>query len=295
MNAKSIASSRGSACRVSRAGPTRMSQTSATPARSRFDTAIAARSGSTSQQISLPPGASPRAMHAAPYPVNVPTSTASRAPRAPTSTVNSAPCSGEIWITAMPPSASVSRSISISASSRGDECATTYSCSSADMGRNFSIMVGRTLACTEMRRPVMTACALALAAAPSACGDGASSPADAVRAYNNALADGNGDKACAQLDPAAQKELQDSTQGAARGSCKKVIELIAAFYDDATKDRLRAAKVAASEQGDRGSARFSSPTGLGGPDRAQTYQLRRIKGEWKITSLGLRESDLGAP
>jgi len=142
----------------------------------------------------------------------------------------------------------------------------------------------------------MTACALALAAAPSACGDdGASSPADAVRAYNNALADGNGDKACAQLDPAAQKELQDSTQGAARGSCKKVIELIAAFYDDATKDRLRAAKVAASEQGDRGSARFSSPTGLGGPDRAQTYQLRRIKGEWKITSLGLRESDLGAP
>ena len=145
-----------------------------------------------------------------------------------------------------------------------------------------------------MKRPVMTACALALAAAPSACGDdGASSPADAVRAYNHALADGDGEKACAQLDNAAQKELQESIQGAARGSCKKVIEAIAAFYDDATKDRLRQAKVAASEQGDRGRARFSSPTGLGGPDAAQTYELRRVDGDWKITSLGLSGPDPG--
>jgi len=140
----------------------------------------------------------------------------------------------------------------------------------------------------------MTACALALAAAPAACGDdGASSPADAVRAYNSALADGNGDKACAQLDVAAQKELQESIQGAARGSCKKVIEAIAAFYDDATKDRLRKAKVAASEQGDHGSARFNSPAGLGGPDQAQTYELRREGGKWKITSLGLSGADPG--
>jgi hypothetical protein len=146
-----------------------------------------------------------------------------------------------------------------------------------------------------MVRPALTVAALALAATPSACGgdDGASSPADAVRTYNNAVADGDGERACEQLDPAAQEELQQSTQGAARGSCKQVIELIAAFYDDATKDKLRDAKIAASEQGDRGSARFSSPGGLGGPDAQQTYQLRRVEGDWKITSLGLDAPDPG--
>jgi hypothetical protein len=145
-----------------------------------------------------------------------------------------------------------------------------------------------------MVRPVLTAAALALAATPSACGgdDGASSPADAVRSYNNAVADGDGERACERLDTSAQKELQQSTQGAARGSCKQVIELLAAFYDDATKDKLREAKVAASEQGDRGSARLTSPTGLGGPGAAQTYELRRVGDEWKITSLGLTD---GAP
>jgi len=150
-----------------------------------------------------------------------------------------------------------------------------------------------------MRRPALTAAALVLATAPSACGgdDGAASPADAVRSYNNAVADGDGERACNQLDSAAQQELRDSTQGAARGSCKQVIELVAAFYDDATKERLRDAKVAGSEQGDRGSARFTSPVGFGGPEREQTYELRKVDGEWKITSLGLTlgEPGIGAP
>ena len=163
------------------------------------------------------------------------------------------------------------------------------------MGRNFSITPRRTLACTPMLRPALTVAALALAVTGAGCGgdDASSTPAGAVRTYNDAVADGNGDKACAQLDVAAQKELQESIQGAARGSCKKVIEAIAAFYDDATKDRLREAKVAASEQGDRGRARFNSPSGLGGPDQAQTYELRREDGNWKITSLGLSGPDPG--
>ena len=142
---------------------------------------------------------------------------------------------------------------------------------------------------------MLTVAALALAASPTACGgdDSASSPADAVHAYNTAVADGDGDRACDRLDDAAQKELQESTQGAARGSCKQVIELLSAFLDDATKDRLRHAKIAASEQGGRGRARFNSPTGLGGPEQAQTYDLRRIDGDWKITSLGLSGPDPG--
>jgi hypothetical protein len=166
------------------------------------------------------------------------------------------------------------------------------------MGRNFSITLRLTLACAAMTRLVLTACAVALAATVIACGDdGASSPADAVRAYNTAIADGDGERACAQLDQSAQNELRDSTQGAARGSCKQVVELLAAFYDDATKDSLRDAEVAASEQGDRGRARITSPVASGGPSQAQTFELRRIDGEWKITSLGLDpgESGLGGP
>jgi len=150
-----------------------------------------------------------------------------------------------------------------------------------------------------MRSPPPTLAAIGLATTLIACGgdDSASSPGDAVRSYNKAVADGNGDKACGYLDEAAQKELQESTQGAARGSCKQVIELLSAFLDDATKDRLRQAKVAASEQGDRGSARFTSPSGLGGPEQAQTYELHKVGDEWKITSLGLSnpEPGTGAP
>ena len=114
-----------------------------------------------------------------------------------------------------------------------------------------------------------------------------------MRAYNDAVAGGDGEKACNQLDPAAQKELQRSTQGAARGSCPQVIDLLSAFYDDATKDRLREAKVAASQTGAAARARFTSPVAFGGPDRAQTYELRREGDSWKITSLGLTDIDPG--
>lgn len=146
-----------------------------------------------------------------------------------------------------------------------------------------------------MSRPALTVAALVLATAAAGCGsdDGASSPAKAVRSYNDALAGGDGEKACRRLEASAQKELQRSTQGSARGSCKQVIELLSAFYDDATKDRLRDARVVAAERGDSARVRFSSPVAFGGPDRSQTYDLRRAGGEWKITSLGLSAPDAG--
>jgi hypothetical protein len=146
-----------------------------------------------------------------------------------------------------------------------------------------------------MLRPALTVAALALVATGAGCGgdDASSTPAGAVRAYNDAVADGNGDKACGQLADSAQKELQRSTQGSARGSCKQVIDLLGAFYDDATKERLRDAKVAAAEQGDSARARFRSPVAFGGPDRDQTYELKREGDSWKITSLGFAPTDTG--
>jgi hypothetical protein len=139
-------------------------------------------------------------------------------------------------------------------------------------------------------RPVALLLTLAVAAtAVAGCGGdkGAGSPADAVRAYNAAIADGDGKRACAQLDASAQKELQNSTQGAIRNSCKQVIDLLAQFYDDATKQRLRDAKVEAETVGDHATARFLSPVGFGAPDREQSYELRRVGSGWKIASLGL--------
>jgi hypothetical protein len=146
-----------------------------------------------------------------------------------------------------------------------------------------------------MLRPALTVAALALAATGAGCGgdDASSTPAGAVRTYNDAVADGNGDKACAQLADSAQKELQRSTQGSARGSCKQVVDLLAAFYDDATKNRLHDAKVAAAQTGDTARARFTSPVAFGGPEREQTYELRRVGDSWKITSLGFAPTDPG--
>jgi hypothetical protein len=130
--------------------------------------------------------------------------------------------------------------------------------------------------------------AVALLLTVAGCGSGgASSPADAVRSYNSALASGDGERACEQLDERARQELQQSTQGAIRGSCRKVIEALAAFYDDATKDRLREAAVQAQPHGDRATATFTSPVGFGVPDRRQSYELRKVGGAWKIASLGL--------
>jgi hypothetical protein len=132
---------------------------------------------------------------------------------------------------------------------------------------------------------LLTAAALATAG----CGDDdeASSPEGAVEAYNEAVADGDGERACGYLDQAAQEELRQATQGDARGSCPQIIDLLSAFYDDATKDRLRDAKVEAATRGDRAAARLNSPAGFGGPNREQTIELRRVGDEWKIVSLGL--------
>lgn len=140
-----------------------------------------------------------------------------------------------------------------------------------------------------MRRPLLTLLALALLAAGPACGgdEDAGTPAAAVESYNEAVADGDGERACGILDPAAEEELRQATQGEARGSCDQIVSLLSAFYDDATKDRLRDAQVAATTQGDRATARLTTPTGFGGPDQEQTYELRRADGEWTIVSLGL--------
>jgi hypothetical protein len=138
---------------------------------------------------------------------------------------------------------------------------------------------------------------VALLLTVAGCGsDAASSPTDAVRSYNVAVADGDGKHACERLDARAQDELRQSTQGAIRVSCEQVIETLAAFYDDATKTRLRETKkVDTQTDGDSATATFASPVALGGPDGQSTYELARVDGDWKITSLGIGTAGAAGP
>ena len=140
-----------------------------------------------------------------------------------------------------------------------------------------------------MVRYALVPIAVLLAGALAGCGGdgGADSPADAVRVYNRAIADGDGARACMQLDDQAQRELQGSVQGSARGSCKQVIELLSAFYDEATKDKLKEVEVKTIPEGDRATVNFNAPSGFGGADRPQAYELRKVGDEWKIASLGI--------
>jgi hypothetical protein len=139
---------------------------------------------------------------------------------------------------------------------------------------------------------------VALVLTVAGCGSDASagSPGDAVRSYNAAVADGDGKRACERLDSGARDELRQSTQGAIRGSCRQVIETLAAFYDDATKQRLRdTKKVDAQTDGDSATATFASPVAVGGPDGRATYELARVDGDWKITSLGIVTAGAAGP
>ncbi len=130
-----------------------------------------------------------------------------------------------------------------------------------------------------------------LTAVAVGCGSGedgaGKSPADVVTAYHTAIAAGDAKSACGQLSDAAQKQLRDSTQGAARGSCEQVIELISAFYDGSAKKALKEAKIAITEDGDAATATFQAPLGLGGPPTSQSYDLVRSDGNWKIEKLQL--------
>jgi hypothetical protein len=142
---------------------------------------------------------------------------------------------------------------------------------------------------------VLPAVALLLTVAGCGSGGSASSPGDAVRSYNAAVAAGDGERACERLDKAAQDELRQSTQGAIRSSCPDVIDALAGFYDDATKERLRETKVETRSDGDSAIATFASPVALGGPDRRATYELERVDGDWKIASLGIGAGGVAGP
>jgi len=114
------------------AGPSRSSIRSASPARFQYSRATDVHSSLTSQHSSRPPSVRPRATQIAEYPVKVPTSTALAAPTSLASSVMNVPWSGPICMPASEPNIrSVCSASSVSISSGGVLCASTYSCSAS--------------------------------------------------------------------------------------------------------------------------------------------------------------------
>jgi hypothetical protein len=117
---------------------------------------------------------------------------------------------------------------------------------------------------------------------------GSGSPSDPVREYHAAIAKGDGTKACDQLDATARAQLRAAVQGAVRNSCEKTVELLAAFWDVATKTLLKNARVDIEHRDKNGAiATFTAPLGVGGGPTQQAYELKRDDGSWKIHRLDL--------
>jgi hypothetical protein len=93
----------------------------------------------------------------------------------------------------------------------------------------------------------------------------------AATGYMQALADGEGDKACGHLTERAQQDLATIMDAS---SCPDAIEKMHAVLDDAQRDKLRDLRVARSRiDGARAKVTFAG---------ADTITLARAEGDWKV-------------
>jgi hypothetical protein len=139
-------------------------------------------------------------------------------------------------------------------------------------------------AAASMRR-LLTILAVAGAAAAAGCGGGDGGGDDEERItrvvddYLTALASGNGERACAQLTPGAQKEAVETVTAAfpdAGGmSCEDAIAELSADTDQRRKETMLNPKVEdVAVSGDSATARVK---GLSG-----TARLQRVEDAWKL-------------
>ena len=147
-------------------------------------------------------------------------------------------------------------------------------------------------------RPLATfATALALGLGAAACGGsdddggGASDEQQAratVERLYAAIADGDAERVCAQLNEKAQRQLEQGGLGGRSGSC---VDSFQQFLDEAEKagglDLTLKAKVRSVEvTGDTGVAKVS----FGGGGRIGEIPLEKVDGEWKLEAAGATPS-----
>ncbi len=149
----------------------------------------------------------------------------------------------------------------------------------------------------SLRSPATLATALALALGATACGgsdDGGGGGSDEQQARATverlyvAIADGDAEGVCAQLNEKAQRQLEQGGLGGKSGSC---VDSFQQFLDEAEKagglDLTLKAKVRSVEvTGDSAVAKVS----FGGGGRNGEIPLEKVDGEWKLEAAGATPS-----
>lgn len=151
---------------------------------------------------------------------------------------------------------------------------------------------------SPLSRPPLTALATALVLALGATGcgssddDGGGSDEQQARATVEklyaAIADGDAEGVCAQLNEKAQRQLEQGGLGGKSGSC---VDSFQQFLDEAEKagglDLTLKAKVRSVEvTGDSAVAKVS----FGGGGRNGEIPLEKVDGEWKLEAAGATPS-----
>jgi hypothetical protein len=141
------------------------------------------------------------------------------------------------------------------------------------------------------RRAAAMVAALAVTGAVGACGgsdDGGGSDEEQARAAVEqlyaALADYDAERACAQLNEAAQQQLADGGLGTESDTC---VESFQGFLDESKRagglDLTLKAEVKRVEiDGDSAVAHVS----FGGAGRTGEIPLEKVDGEWKLEAVG---------
>jgi hypothetical protein len=129
---------------------------------------------------------------------------------------------------------------------------------------------------TRRWRIFIAALAALSIAAFAGCGPFGGGPEDAVKDFSEALADGDGEKACDQVtDEYKEQELGGD-------DCEQNIEDAADELKDEDKDKLRDVEVSdVEEDGDKATAKVK----LEGEDEDEV-ELEKVDGDWKISGEG---------
>jgi hypothetical protein len=116
-------------------------------------------------------------------------------------------------------------------------------------------------------------------------GCGGSDPEETVRAYFEAIVEGDGETACDQLAEELRMDIEEAPAARAAGrTCPDVMELAAGLNPDLSADDVEELEIDVEQDEDRAVATLENP--LAG--REETIELVQVDGKWRIATLETR-------
>ena len=109
--------------------------------------------------------------------------------------------------------------------------------------------------------------------------ESADTPEAAFEVFHGALADGDADTVCGTLAPSAVKQTEEASLG---GSCEDWVKELTGAYDQASKEKLKAAKPTdVAIEGDKATIEYKAPI-LGIP---LVIEAEKSGSDWKLSKL----------